>query len=91
VTALRHLRAIHEYIAQDSPRYAQAMVDRITRRTESLVQFPLMGAVVAEYHDPSIREVLEQPYRIIYRASDKAIDILAVFHGARLLPKKMPE
>lgn len=32
--ALRHLAAVHEYIAQNSGRYAQGMVDRITRRTE---------------------------------------------------------
>jgi toxin ParE1/3/4 len=64
--ASRELRAIHDYIAQNSPRYARGMVDRITRRTKRLVQFPRLGAVVAEYEDESIRELFEHPYRIIY-------------------------
>ena len=38
------------------------MVDRIVRRTEQLAEFPMMGAMVTEYDDESIREVLEHPY-----------------------------
>ena len=32
--ARRHLRAIRDYIATDSPQYAARMVDRITRNGE---------------------------------------------------------
>jgi plasmid stabilization system protein ParE len=60
-TARSHLTAIHDYIAQNSPRYAKRMVDRITRRSEHLALFPLSGAVVEKYADQSIREVLENP------------------------------
>jgi len=68
-TAKAHLTAIHDYIAQNSVRYAQGMVDRITRRTQDLSAFPLSGPVVPEYDDQSIREVLEYPYRIIFTGS----------------------
>jgi toxin ParE1/3/4 len=84
--ALRQLVQIHEYIAQDSPRYAVAMIDRITRRSEQCRQFPLMAGKVPEYDRDDIREVLEYPYRIIYRVLPKQVDILAVIHGARRLP-----
>jgi len=67
--ALRHLTAIHDYIAQNSARYARGMVNGITHRSEHLGQFPQLGAIVAEYEDESIREVFEQPYRIIYRVA----------------------
>ena len=90
-TALGHLTAIYDYIAQNSPRYAQGMVDRITRRTEQLVQFPLIGAVVTEYDDEEIREILEHPYRIIYKVIPERIDVLAVIHGARRLPPTLPQ
>jgi toxin ParE1/3/4 len=80
-----HLVAIHAYIAQASPRYAQVMVDRITRRAEQCGKFPLAGARVPEFDD-DVREVLELPYRIIYRIRAERLDVIAVIHGARLLP-----
>ena len=85
-TAQRHLLAIHNYIAQDSPRYGQRTVDRLTRRSQQLAAHPLSGAMVPEYDDPDIREVIERPYRIIYRVMPDQIDVIAVIHGARLLP-----
>lgn len=88
--ALRHLTAIHDYIAQNSPRYAQGMVDRITRRSEQLADFPQSGSVVPEYEDESVREVLEHPYRVIYRVSGELVEVLAVVHGARQLPLEPP-
>jgi plasmid stabilization system protein ParE len=89
-TAIAHLRAIRDYVARNSPGYAQALADRITRRSEKLADMPLLGAEVPEYADESIREVLEHPYRIIYRVIPDRIEILAVIHGARQLPRTPP-
>lgn len=85
-TAVEHLLAIHEFIARDSPTYARRMVDRLTERSRQLATFPLSGAVVPEYESPDVREILERPYRIIYRVRADRVDILAVVHGAQLLP-----
>jgi toxin ParE1/3/4 len=90
-TARAHLSAIHGYIALNSPQYAQRMVDRIIRRAEQIIQFPMLGPAVAEYGDESIREVLEYPYRIIYKVLVDRIDIAAVIHGARRLPRTLPD
>jgi plasmid stabilization system protein ParE len=87
--ALGHLSAIHDYIAQNSPRYAQRMVDRITRRSEQLASFPLLGAVVPEYDAEDIREILEKPYRIIYQVQANQIVVLAIVHAARRLPRSL--
>ncbi len=57
--ALEQLWAIHEYIAQSSLEYAQRVVDRLTRRTQQIRNFPLSGRVVPEYNAPQIREVIE--------------------------------
>jgi toxin ParE1/3/4 len=89
-TAVAHLRAIRDYIARNSPGYAQAVVDRIIRRTETLAALPHIGAEVPEYADESIRELVEHPYRIIYRAAAERVDVLAVVHGARRLPRTPP-
>jgi toxin ParE1/3/4 len=84
--AISHLIGIYDYIARDSPFYAQRMVDRLTRRSQQISDFPRSGRMVPEYEMPDIREVIEKPYRIIYRVKVDQIDILAVIHGARLLP-----
>jgi Plasmid stabilization system protein len=85
-TAKGHLRSIHDYIATDSPRQAQRFVDRLTRRVGRLTKYPRLGPMVDEYQDESIRELLHGMYRIIYRVVPSRIDILAVVHGAMLLP-----
>ena len=84
------LRAIHDYIAQNSPQYAQGMVDRITRRTEQLASQPQLGAVVPEYSEASIRELLVYPYRVLYRIGASRVEVLSVVHGARQLPGDAP-
>ncbi len=82
-SAQRHLRAIHSYIAQDSPEHAKRMVDRLTRRSIQIGVFPFSGRVACGYESNEIREVFEGPYRIIYFIGENQIDILAVVHGAR--------
>jgi toxin ParE1/3/4 len=82
-TAQRHLEAIHRYIAQDSPVYAQRTVDRLTRRSQQVAEFPLSGRMVPEYQKSQVREVIEVPYRIIYYIKSDQIDVLAVIHGAQ--------
>ena len=59
------------------------MVDRLTRRSQQIADFPLSGRRVAEYEMDQIREVIEGPYRIIYHIRADQIDVLAVIHGAR--------
>ncbi len=88
-TAVEHLLAIYERIAQDAPLYAQRMVDRLTKRSEQIATFPESGRMVPEYDAPDIREVIESPYRIIYRIKTDQIDVLAVVYGAQLLPSKL--
>jgi len=82
-TAQGHLDAIQAYIAQDSPEYAKRMVDRLTRRSEQIAEFPLSGRTVPEYEMGQIREVIEGPYRVIYHIKPDRIDVLAVLHGSR--------
>jgi addiction module RelE/StbE family toxin len=87
--AIEHLVNINEYIALNSPTYANRMVDRITHRSEQIADQPLSGRRVPEYQTEDIREQIEKPYRIIYRIKANQIDVLAVIHGARLLPEEI--
>jgi toxin ParE1/3/4 len=58
------------------------MVDRLTRRSQQIAEFPFSGRRVPEYDLDQIREVIEGPYRIIYHIKPGQIDVLAVIHGA---------
>jgi toxin ParE1/3/4 len=81
---------VYDYIAQNSVRYAQELVDRITRRTKQLSAMPYLGAPVPEYEEDTIRELIEQSYRINYRVRGERVEILSVVHGARPLPQDIP-
>ncbi len=82
-----HLDAIYAYISLDSPEYAKRMVDRLTRRSQQIANFPLSGRRVPEYDIDQIREVREGPYRIIYHIKPDQIDVVAVIHGAMDVPR----
>jgi plasmid stabilization system protein ParE len=47
------------------------------------------GRKVPEYQTEDIRELIEKPYRIIYRIKANQIDVLAVIHGTHLLPEEI--
>jgi len=89
-TAIGHLTSIYDYIAHDSPRYAQRVVDRITARSRQIGRFPQSGQMVPEFADPSVREIIEGRYRIIYESGRHAVHVLAVIHAARDLPPDVP-
>jgi len=40
-----------------------------------------------DYPNDDIRELFENPYRIIYRITEQQIEILTVMHYRQLLPK----
>jgi toxin ParE1/3/4 len=90
-TAERHLDAIFRYISQDSAEYAVRTVDRVTRRSMQVSQFPRSGRKVPEFDRDDVREVVEGPYRLIYRIQPKQIDVIAVLHGARDLRRAAEE
>ncbi len=66
--ATSHLLSIYEYVQQDSPIYAEKLLDKLISRSEQLSLFPYSGRKVPEYDAENIREVFEGKYRIIYRS-----------------------
>ncbi|MCC5930143.1 MAG: type II toxin-antitoxin system RelE/ParE family toxin [Cyclobacteriaceae bacterium] len=75
-----------EYIAKDSPKYADLTVDRIFAKTEKLKDYPEIGRNVPEINNTKIRELIEGNYRLIYEIKDPdKIEILTIHHSSRLL------
>ena len=84
--ALADIQEIRAYIARDSPRYARAVAERLFDAVDRLRQHPLSGRVVPELGQPTLREVIEPPYRIVYRVRADVLEVLTVVHGARRFP-----
>src|SRR5438309_1223936 len=83
--ALLDLQAIGEYIGEDPPAYAGAVVKAIVQQTRLLAQFPRSGRKVPEFDDENIRELLAYSYRMIYRLQENDVVVAAVIHGKRIL------
>ena len=88
-TARAHLQEIHCYIAQDSPRAAKSLAQRLRTEAARLADYPEMGRIVPEYATSMLRELIVGSYRLIYRVDDggKVIRIVGIIHGSRLLPR----
>jgi len=84
--SLDDLESIRAYIALDSPVYADLVVRRLVAAVERLRVFPESGRIVPERNDPVIREILERPYRVVYRVLPGQVEIVMVFHASRLFP-----
>ena len=82
--AIEDVEAIRTYVARDSPRYADLLVERLVSAVEGLVTDPLSGRVVPEVGDDTVREVIHGNYRLVYRVRPDLVEIVTVFHGARL-------
>ena len=57
------------------------------KSVDRLVQFPFSGSVVPETNREDIRELIHGNYRIIYRTRPKIVEIISVYHSARLFDK----
>lgn len=84
--SLLDLKEIFDYIAQNSQRYATITTNKIYQRVQLIAENPHTGKIVDEFNERSIRELIEGKYRIIYRIKSVGqVDILRVYHSARLL------
>ncbi|TAM47418.1 MAG: type II toxin-antitoxin system RelE/ParE family toxin [Gammaproteobacteria bacterium] len=87
--AKARLRLIHDHIAQDAPLVATQVVERLIARSRQIGEFPYAGREVPEYQRDDLHEVLERPYRIIYRIGSQRIDVITVMHYRQLLPSDL--
>ena len=76
---------IVRFIATDNPTTAEILGYSLISRVDSLEQFPLLGRMVPEVGDQTVREIVFRPYRIIYRVGEEQqlLTILRIWHGAR--------
>lgn len=83
------LKNIAEYISKDSRKYARLQILRLRQRTKILTSHVYSGKMVPEIENPTIRELAEGNFRIIYKiVNEKRVVILTVHHSSRDLSRR---
>ncbi len=83
--AIKDLEGICEYIGKDSEYYAKFFAQKIVVMIEKIPEFPEIGRIVPEYNESNLRERILRNYRIVYRLKPELVEIVTIFHGAKLL------
>lgn len=79
--AIAQLAALAEFISLDSPVYAEQVVDRVVARFERARRHPASGRMVPEFGREDVRELIDGPYRLVYRVRQDAVEVLSILHG----------
>ncbi len=84
--AKQDLKDIVNYIKNGSVHYAHLENQKIKEAIDQLSYQPMLGRVVPEQDDDTLRELVFRNYRIIYTfLQNSTIQILTIHHHARLL------
>lgn len=84
--ALRDIERIAERLHQDAPLRAERVLDRILARAEGLATFSGRGRTppeLASIGDRTWLEVIERPWRILYRVVGTVVEIHGLLDGHR--------
>lgn len=73
------------YAEQGVPDVGDRLVAEIFTRIEALRDHPEMGRIVPEFGQPFLRELIQPPFRIVYRRDRKPLRIVRVWRSERLL------
>ncbi|MDA0240898.1 MAG: type II toxin-antitoxin system RelE/ParE family toxin [Proteobacteria bacterium] len=85
--ALQDLRDIRAYISQDNPDAAKRLVTRIvTAVSTQLPSNPSVGRAGRVYGTREL-VIANAPFVVPYRIREEDIDILRVYHNARMWPE----
>ncbi|MEI8289954.1 MAG: type II toxin-antitoxin system RelE/ParE family toxin [Verrucomicrobiota bacterium] len=90
--SLDDLRGTVSFIAQDNPGRARSFGNELIDQALTLAELPERGRVVPEISEPSVREIVHRPYRIICEIfpEQNAVYVLRFWHGARGEPEIKP-
>lgn len=80
------LLEIIEYIAVENKNSAKKVYQNIKRKADSLSAMPYKGRIIPEFKQFEInlyREVIESPWRIMYRIQDKTVVVITIIDGRR--------
>jgi plasmid stabilization system protein ParE len=71
------------FVSAESPHAAWRLLGKVLDAAQSLTLLSTRGRIVPERDDPAIRELLIDPYRLIYVTSEAQVVVLALLHQRR--------
>jgi len=84
--AERDVREIVEHMSREAPMAAFDLAAALERRAATLVSLPTRGRVVPElarFQIRTYRELIEGPYRILYRIDGRSLHVVTVVDSRR--------
>lgn len=77
------------YAEQNVPEVGDRLVAEIFERIEALRDHPEMGRMVAEFGQMFLRELIQPPFRVVYRHEQRTVLIVRVWRSEQqlLLPQ----
>lgn len=85
--AEQDLEALYDYLAEHrSADDAEALLDALLKKVESLERFPERGTMPRELAALGIkafRQILHRPYRLVYQVVGKAVYVTLIADGRR--------
>lgn len=79
-------RIIEYYIAMDSVSNAKKILSKLKQQSSQLTAYPERGRIIPELSGFNIlqyREIIETPWRIIYRISREDVYVLSIIDSRR--------
>ncbi len=84
--ALADLESVREwYASQGVPDVGERFLAEILGRVRTLRDHPEMGRIVPEFDQPTLRELIHPPYRIVYRLDESRLYVVRVWRSERWL------
>ena len=74
------LEAAISHIAEEAPNTARALLEQPLATAASLETMSERGRMVPERGDPTIRELLVEPYRLVYSVGTVDVVVLGLIH-----------
>jgi len=83
VAARRDLDGILAYLAENQPALVGPIENRIHAVLEILERWPESAQIVVQRPETRVASLIHYPYRIFYRVSNNAIEIVHIRHTSR--------
>jgi len=85
-SAIDDLRELQLYYDEQLvPQVGKRFVAEILDRIETLTDNPNIGRIVPEFDADNIRELIHEPFRVVYLRESKSIFVVRVWRSERIL------
>ena len=85
-SALTDLAGVRDWYAEQGvPETGERLLTEILKRIQTLRDHPEKGRIVPEFDQPTLRELIHPPFRIVYRLERPRVSVVRVWRSERLL------